>query len=326
MQLALFRDLVAGILLLGTVFILVAYIGGRRTVRPLAQRVIEQAETRVGSSVGRVFDLPPRLLEVMETWIRSDLVNLDEPAVLDRLVQPLIKELPELSSAIIAADDGREYLLERNDDTWSRRLMPPGRGPRLATWRIWTNSVNEYTDRAGELDYDSSSRPWYIGVTARKQTGDLSPFWTRPYTFFNTPVLGMTVAQSVQAPNGDEFIIGLDVRLESLTVLTQGMTVMQGGVAFAIDEGRVIGLPGVPLYNQGPLDDLNARFEDMQDRLVPNALEALGALSGPILDPVRFRYDERHWWAHAKRLEQANRNIVIGIAIPEATVMGDISR
>lgn len=87
-------------------------------------------------------------------------------------------------------------------------------------------------------NFDPTTRPWYSEAIKAKHT-----IWTDPYVDTATKKLTVTIAQPVYAKDTKELIgvMGIDISLDSLTKVIEGMTIgKQGYIVMTDNSGKIM--------------------------------------------------------------------------------------
>ena len=100
---SLLTNLVAVMLLLGAAIVTVSYLGGRRAVRRFSESLIDQTLHRVEIELQAFFDPVHRELGTLRARGESGMLDTDDPATLNQLLEPMMRQCAWISSAMIAA-------------------------------------------------------------------------------------------------------------------------------------------------------------------------------------------------------------------------------
>ncbi|MCP3979103.1 MAG: SpoIIE family protein phosphatase [bacterium] len=319
---SLLRNLTAIVLVLGLAILAMTFVGGRNATRGFSQALIDQTLSRTEAHLSGFFDPVERQLELLREWGEAGRLDLDDPHGLNEILGGFMRRHPWVTSCMVADDTGREHLLLRAGDDWqSRQTLDPD-GTRRVIWRDWSAESPSPTETVETLDYDPRTRPWFGGA------GPGEPYWTEAYTFFTTKEPGIT-ASVAYARGGHDFVIGLDVLLLDISRFTGNLQVSEGGTAFVLDERtRIIGLPRT--QKQPDPESLKLALLQRPDDLdAPLVREMAGALIDDDLtgSAERFRVQGSAWWGQLSRFDLATeRPLYIGVAVPEADLLGDVTR
>lgn len=240
---------VLGMLLLGAALAWQGYRGIRQTLVAAAGDAAQQVAKTIDERARR-------LIEPAQSSIRLLAHN---PTVhtqaqrLDRLPQ-LVEMLDAnrmLSAAYLGYPSGEFLLVRRLHDPqlMQRFAAPPGTaflvqsvshgdgGKVQGEWRFYDRALNLLQAQAKpDYRYDPRLRPWFAEATVQPST-----VLTRPYVFFTTREVGLTMAQ--RSVDGGA-VIGLDVSVNDLASETQDLRMTPGTEIVVVDDqGNVVAYP-----------------------------------------------------------------------------------
>ena len=115
------RNIILVIVLLGAAVLAVTFVGNARTVETLSRALIQRVTDQTEARLGRFFDPVVKQLEIAVRWKQRGLLDKDDPAALNALLQPIMRKHPQISSLLIADTRGREHMLLRLGDQWRNR-------------------------------------------------------------------------------------------------------------------------------------------------------------------------------------------------------------
>ena len=241
--------IVLGMLLLGAALAWQGYRGIRQTLVAAAGDAAQQVAKTIDERARR-------LIEPAQSSIRLLAHN---PTVhtqaqrLDRLPQ-LVEMLDAnrmLSAAYLGYPSGEFLLVRRLHDPqlMQRFAAPPGtaflvqsvshgEGAKVqGEWRFYDRALNLLQAQAKpDYRYDPRLRPWFAEATVQPST-----VLTRPYVFFTTREVGLTMAQ--RSVDGGA-VIGLDVSVNDLASEAQDLRMTPGTEIVVVDDqGNVVAYP-----------------------------------------------------------------------------------
>lgn len=321
---SLLRTLLLLIGLLGAGALAATLLASRQTVDALAgasmRQTLEAASARLDGFLGNVTGE----LEILRDWGEDGLLSLDDPGRLTRLLVPVLRAHPQIASAIVADETGREHLLvHERGGTWRERLLVAGASGRQAHWREWSDTKPEPLERREQTDYDPRQRPWFRGAQAA--AGELH--WTEPYVFYASDATGLTAAVSFRDPDGVDHVVGFDVLLGELSEFTTALEPSRRGIGFvATAEGRLLGLPRDPRFESADARRaaLLALPEDIGIPLLSDVEAEWRARGEPLGAPLRFKTGGELWWGQVQRYPLGTSAILVTAAVPEADLVGDL--
>lgn len=346
---ALLLILLALIFLISASILIVVDWGARRTMRDLSQRYIEQSANQVQSEMGHFFGSIEEFLNISGAWWEAGLLDYNSRADLQRLNAlyiPLLDQNRQITSMMLARDDGLEYLLFRDlrggdDYEWYNRLVWADRGPDAGYVVRWTRDLKLHSEEPlpdDAKDYDPRRRPFYTGAALG------ATHWTTPYYFFITKDAGLTVSQKWRDPtSGQTKLVAFDLLLRDLSDFTSKLRPSPNGKAFVLhDDGSLIGLPADPRWtDSAQIREILRKANNQADSdreatlLTPDDLgltvvrDAVSAWEGSGKSPkgvFRYRSDAGFWWGGFRQFKLQDQSLWIGVAVPEGDFLGEAER
>jgi adenylate cyclase len=276
------------------------------------------------------------LLDTASATIDPDMPRDRLNAMLLELMRHIEKALPATFGVFIAWPDGG--ISGAQDLTGQRPPELVGLGGDAAV--LGLNTVDRSSGRAMESwilydkagrevartqptpsDYDARTRVWYKQATATTGT-ILSP----PYTFASTPGAGITLARALPGRSG--VVLGLDITLADLDrVLAENRKQSPAEPVIFDREGRLIAHPDG--------ETLRRRARLAPGEILPN----LSEVGSPLLAAMRSSFattgfdrdthltvDGQTYLARFEPAGAAMGDFVLGLAVPEALLMGEAYR
>ena len=227
-------------MLVGAAFLLIV-------VRPIAEKIAEHqfddAAKEVINRLDQIFSPAERILRISHAWIEKQPPPTNHPEAFNHLFQPILKAMPQATSAVAGASSGEGWmLLRRADGSWINRLTDIK--ARRDEQRFFETLTDGRTiSYSKTIDYDPRNRTWYASAVA--ESGVVQ--WTAPYTFFTTGDLGITASIHFKLRDNRDFVVGLDLMLRDISELTLHMPIGKNGFSLLVtDDQRVLALPPQP--------------------------------------------------------------------------------
>ncbi|HEX8979063.1 MAG TPA: PAS domain-containing protein, partial [Parasulfuritortus sp.] len=240
-------------------------------------------------------------------------------ALNSRLI-PLLATNPQVTAFILAEDDGRSYLLLRNDDgTWTNRIAQPASWGKRAHFYTWRDANTPLSDAwRDNVGFNSSERPWYRGAVAMAKDGGY--FWTDPYIFFASGRPGITVSMPWRDAAGKRYVIAMDILLKTVSTQTQALAIGSGGsVAVLTGAGQIIGLPRE--LHLKPEVGPEALFLQAADKFPGSPLAAAYrawlAKGQPAGRPFDLHAGRRDWLAEFLPLQLGDKQVWVAAYAPQ---------
>ena len=215
-------------------------------LRPVVDRMAESqfsaAAEKVDSSLDRLFDPVNSSIGMVRAWAVSTRFDENRPEEFNSLFQPVLRQMPQATSAVAGSSDGRGWmLLQLPRGAWLNRFSNiPERG-QVQLFIDWAADGTK-TTRYESRDYDPRARPWYRGAV--EGIADGAVFWTEPYIFFTTGDMGITSSTAITLADGNILALGIDIKLLDISRMTSRVTVgTHGFVSVMTADARILGLP-----------------------------------------------------------------------------------
>lgn len=339
---SLMVNLTFGVALLGaTILVLALFINSRVTLK-LSELLTESIITQTDATLTGFFQPVQEAIEISADWAASDAPLEWEERQFDEFFMPMITNLGQVSSLLVATEGGHEYMLLETEGRWQSRVSWPDKWGTRTLWREWTETAPEPVETWRDTDYDARRRPWFEGALQRRalhaDTADtlMLLHWTAPYRFFTSGDPGVTASIAVPGPGDELVIIGFDVLLTDLSDFTRNLRAGEKGRVFVIrhdpssawKDAVLIGLPFEPRLDEKTLESYLLRSPaDLGGPIAEYAQSALVEEDALPTEPVQFRYEGQDWWGQVKRSSlRTEHQLIIGAVIPESDLLSGIPR
>ncbi|WP_460419069.1 HD domain-containing phosphohydrolase [Pseudomonas sp. microsymbiont 2] len=320
LQLLVALAIVLGMSLLGAALAWQGYLGVRQTLVAAAGDAAQQ--------VGRTIDeRARRLVDPVQSSIRLLAFN----PLADNLAQRLewLPQLAEslnanrmLSAAYIGFPNGEFLLVRRlrdpqllqrfaapaNTAFLAQRVSLDANGTLQGEWRFYDQALTLLQAQARpDYRYDPRSRPWFIEASTQADT-----VLTRPYVFFTTRQIGLTMAQ--RSADGAA-VIGMDVSVDDLASESRDLRMTAGTeIAVIDDQGAVVAYPDLQriIVREGEAARLSSIGE-----LGVASLERIHAEPPRGDGPQAYQVDGQTWYGMREPLTTvAGQHLQVLIAVP----------
>ncbi len=241
--------IVLGMLLLGAALAWQGYRGIRQTLVAAAGDAAQQVAKTIDERARRLIEPAQSSIRLLahNTTLHTQAQRMDR---LPQLVE-MLDANRMLSAAYLGYPSGEFLLVRRLRDPqlMQRFAAPPGTaflvqsvshgdGAKVqGEWRFYDRALNLLQAQAKpDYRYDPRLRPWFAQATVQPAT-----VLTRPYVFFTTREVGLTMAQ--RSVDGGA-VIGLDVSVNDLASETQDLRMTPGTEIVVVDDqGNVVAYP-----------------------------------------------------------------------------------
>ncbi|UCH83781.1 MAG: putative DNA binding domain-containing protein [Candidatus Latescibacterota bacterium] len=320
------RTLIILLLLAGAVvaaLVIELSSGVRREIRrSLMQRTADRAEVVFQSRVRGLFDPLEKHLRITGEWGRRGALDLNDQDKLNNLFIPMLEQYPAVTSMLIANERGREYMLLRESSAWLTRSADAEAAPGRVRWRRWAAGDSIADDWWEDVDYDPRKRPWYTrAIEEEESDGDVR--LTRPYPFFTTRQIGVTLSKRWSAMTGDDvvdYVAGVDVPLDSILVYVEDLLADFSGESFLLSaDHRVFAAGTAPIDSDDSA--LGTRDPVGVEARALAAWEAVGSVFG---DQLTVSVAGTPWWVDFRPVSSDSTPPFLGIAVPESSFAGEV--
>lgn len=269
----------------------------RRLVEPVQSSIRLLAFNPAADNLAQRLDRLPQLIESLNANTMLSAAYVGYPNGEFLLVRRL-KEAQLLQR--FAAPAGTSFLVQsvsRGDD-----------GAMLGEWRFYDPALTLLKSEVKpDYHYDPRVRPWF--AEAFGQSGTVL---TRPYVFFTTREIGMTLAQrSVDGAS----VIGMDVSVDDLSSETGDLRMTAGTEIAVVDgQGSVVAYPDLArvIVREGEA----VRLSRITELGIPS-LERLFSNPPQSTRPEAFQVEGKTWYGMREQLTTlAGQDLQVLIAVP----------
>ena len=208
----------------------------------------------------------PSYLHTLHQWEKFGMLNLEDPAALEKLIVPLVDSTPQVASVYLVPPTGPSFCLIRHKDSWQARMLDEKDAPcRQQTW--YQHSLEEET---------------------------VKPVHWSGYVFL--PGLGETGL--VAGAPGENLIMGLGMRENYLDEFTASAPITENGILIRrYEDGNVAWLT--------PQHDNRMNISTSEElltsslpehQIIGRALMAWGKKGRPYGEPLKFPGNGETWW------------------------------
>jgi hypothetical protein len=286
----------------------------------LMRGTADRAETAFRDRLDRLFEPLQGHLAVVERWGERGALDLNDHRSLNDLFIPMLDQFPWVTSMMIATDQGIEYMLLEEDTTWVTRETDAGAHPGRVHWRRWSavarDSDSLLADWWEDLDYDPRRRPWFRAAfeTAPDERGI---YWTRPYAFFTTKQIGVTLSRKWRTRAGEgTHVAGVDVPLDEILDFADKLVDERNGYSFLLNSDRDVVAGG---------DDVDdARVARDPTAFEAEILTAWRSAGGGVEAPLALFVDGARWWADFRSVSNDTTPLWLAVAVPESSFAGQV--
>ena len=308
------RDLLLVLLLLSAAILVAAGLLSSRTRQEIAQKYIDNATSNAVRQFGGMVDSMTQPLEMAGDWAGSGKLSLNRVDALDDLLFPLLKRDRVLYGISVADTQGRSYYLTAHGDGWQTQWIEDAGSGRESVVRYWDAANQEVSEETEPTTYDPRSRPWFSPALATEEV-----FWTQPYIFADRDVAGITASIAREVDEGkSQLVVAFDILLTDLFREIQRMAPTKNSRVLVFRNDARVYVPGGG--NQAP-EFLS--LAEVDDPLIRKMAAAGEKLNVPSDEAFSMNHDRQRWWCGFQAMKGANRNVLVGVLVPESDIIGD---
>jgi len=312
------RNLVLLILLIVGLVVSLAWIQGEKAQVNSYRQIIQQKANLADESIRASFSRVESAVTVLKKWSQNGLLSFKNIKAITVKLIPMLEDLSNVSSIIIADSEGRSYLLTRKDNVWLTRFVDRNKSEEKAWFKSWREDGSLLKEWTEKVDYDARKRPWYKGAVKAGPDGKV--FWTTPYVFFNKKMTGITAAASWSELDAPEKIqvVAYDVCLDDIYQTVTNLHVSDNGEAFLFNEKGAVLQGRLGDERLPPRATLFVPYEQLPKQNIANAIVLWKKQLDTNGDPVSFVLGQQKWWADFYPIGPENLSLRLGIVIPES--------
>ena len=309
------RDLVLIVLLLAAVVVGAVAFFSARAREDISQQYIDNATAGAVRQFESMADSMNRSLELAGDWLASGRMSLANTADLNGLLFPVLKRDRILFGISVADTQGDSYYLTAHGDGWRTSVVTDTGGGRQSVLRYWDVNHQQTAEEKKSTAYDPRSRPWFSPALSMKGV-----FWTLPYTYYERKEVGITASIARETSGGRrQTVVAFDILLDDLFREIQLMAPSQNSRVFIFRNDAQLYVPG----EGGDSPDFRsmAQVKDLLIRKMVASWEGKGLLSSKAFS---IAHDNAAWWCGFRPMEGANRNVWVGVMVPESDILGNV--
>jgi len=271
---------------------------------------ISDAELREMQSF---FDSVSDKLKIVRDWARNGVLDSDDIIGLNKKFMPMIEHQIPLSGILLADNQGREYSLRQDGQSWVTRTRAEDQSGILLyqQWQEPDKSVKKWQKKS---DYSPLKRPWFH----RSERED-SIYWTPVYNFYEKNIKGVSASVSWDlgdAPNHFA-VFAMDFPLKELRQLLTTKDRKRRGVLFLVNpysDYFILGdgdETGEQPTSPAPIHELISKWKEADQ---------------PAREIVRLQKNKQQWLATFKPMLQQNSVIWVGVAASNKELVAGLNR
>ena len=243
--------------------------------------------------------------------------------------RPLIQNKRQLSSVIMANEQGDEFMILDLDTSWLFRITHEGSKDSLSDQLFWKkNGLQEphYRNKK-DIAYDPRERPWFKNAMEHQS---MNVNWTEPYSFFTTKEPGITISTRWRdSLTNQNIVVAFDVLLNDISAFTTQMEISERGFVFVLTEDqRVIGLPSNSGYDSilKIKEDVLKNYADLNQPILSQTIDFFNQIN-QIDSCFTFDFEGESWWSSIEEYAISDHDkLLVGVVVPESDFVGAVRR
>jgi hypothetical protein len=311
------RDLLLIFLLLSAVVIGTVAFFSTRAREDISQKYIDNAAAGAVRQFEAMAGDMNQALRLAGDWVSAGKISLSNPQELNGLLFPLLKRDRILFGISVADTQGNSYYLTTHGDGWRTSAVGDTDAGRRSVLQYWDADQQQTSEEIKPTTYDPRSRPWFSPALSIEGV-----FWTLPYRYYERKEVGITAAIARETDAGSkQTVVAFDVLLDDLFREIQRMAPSENSRVFIFRNDAQL---YVPADDDGAPDFQS--LEQIKDRLIRQVVDAW---QGERLRPGKtfsIAHEKTTWWCGFRPMEGANRNVWVGVMVPETDIIGNVQQ
>jgi hypothetical protein len=258
-----------------------------------------------------------RELKLVREWGKNDVLISEDIVSLNKKFIPLLEQQKAFSAIIIANDQGQEYLLTKDGDSYLTRVSATTDKGNTLHYQKWSAADTSVRSWQESSQYDPKERPWFPKIL-----GDDKVYWSGVYSFFQTKEPGVTASVSWETPGlpSRYTVFGVDIPLSGIkTILSQNSANRQG-MLFLVAGDSDLFVAGTP-DKKNPVLNITS---DNENILYTDLIKQWHDIGKPAGELVKTTVDGQKWLAVFQNISNDTRTFWLGFTAPEKNLLHQI--
>jgi signal transduction histidine kinase/class 3 adenylate cyclase/CheY-like chemotaxis protein len=217
---------------------LVGYLSfrnGQKAVQDIADNLQSEISDRIQEHLINYLEKPHKITKLNAGIARRGQLNLEDLPTTESYFWQQIQSFSSVKQIYLGTEKG-EFIGVGTGDSEKLITKITENFPRRSYYALDAEG-NQTELLRFDPNYDSRTRPWYIGASTAKK-----PIWTEIYTFFQGD-LGLTAAEPFYNSRGDfRGVMAVDIILGQISEFLRAMKISRSGQTFIIERsGALVG-------------------------------------------------------------------------------------
>ena len=296
-------------------FVILAALNGYQYFKlksNLAGPVINAISAVENHDLQYFFDSVSKTLKIVRSWARNGVLNNHDTISLNKKFIPLIEHQEHLSGILLADNQGREYFLCKDGNSWITRNRRPDQ-PGVLFYEQWETADKQIKKWQEKVDYSPLTRPWFH----RSKNKD-AIYWTPVYTFFSKKTQGISASVSwdIKDAPGNFAVFAMDIPIKELRNLLKINKSDRRTALFLVN-------PYSDYFILG--DDGDTANQQSRTELIPELIKQWKDEGNPAQQIIRVQNNKQQWLATFKPMVSDNSVIWVGVAASENDLVADLN-
>jgi len=278
----------------------------------LAEPILNEISDTELREMQTFFNSVSDTLKIVRDWARNGVLDRDDTIGLNKKFIPLVEHQSSFSGVLLADNQGWEYYLRQDQQSWVTRTKAADQTGTLfyQRWQKPDRAVEKWQKQS---DYSPLKRPWFHRMKKNE-----SIYWTPVYDFFETNIKGISASVSWELTDKEDHfaVFALDIPLNQLRQLLTAKDRNRRGILFLVNpytDYFILGEPGTDgsqFSVQPPISKLVKRWKKA---------------GKPVQEIVRLQQNKQQWLATFKPMLQEDSIIWVGVAAPKNDLMAGLT-
>ncbi len=308
---------------IGVLVVMIVSAHRKQSAR-LSRDAIRQVSRETSERIFNFFSPLEKQLMLLREWSERGVLQIHKPELLKEQLLPLLRNNPQIYSAILANSGGWVFGAFHGQGEW--RLLTGASGessPHSLEWWI-LNAAGEMVRKVPVQEkYDPREKIWFRQAL-EKNPADF--VFTEPYGLFPDRVAGITLSLGWQKEHLG-YVAAISIVYDSVRALAQHRKLKDVSRVFIFSGNRILLDLGQVLTH--PVEEGEAQILEKRqvtaDTVISTALR-VWKKSGYEEEPFPFHLDGTTWWAYLRRFDPRGTTGLAWVIPQEALLRGYSTR
>jgi len=235
---------------------------------------------------------------------------------MNRVLFPMLRQDKMLHGISIADTEGESYYLTVAGEGWRTSRTGKTKENRQTVNYFWNADQNLMSEEKYATEYDARQRPWFFSALAGEGV-----YWTQPYRFYSLNKVGITGSLAfVNNMTKKKFVIAFDILLDDLFSEIHKMGPSEKSKVFIFKRDAQLYVS----ESKDSFPDFHS-VNEVEDQLTQKMLTFWTREQLPANEGFSLKHNNETWWCGFRPLDRVNRNIWIGVMVPESDITANIT-